>query len=611
MIDKIHKESQNIIKTKIERLKQIIPECFSEGILDIEKLQQTLGRSLDSGDEKYTFSWAGRNDTFKNIQTTSKGTLIPNKNDSVNFDDTENVFIEGENLEVLKLLQKSYFEKIKMVYIDPPYNTGKDFIYKDNFSASIQSYLEQTGQIESGIKITTNSETSGRFHSNWISFIYARLFIARNLLRNDGIVFVSIDDNEIHNLKLILNDIFGEENFLGNVIWQHSVQPKGYLGKFSVHHNYLLCYKKSNMFSLKSLERTEEHNKNYSNPDDDPKGLWRSGDVRNSLYRKNLIFDLITPSNKTIQAPKNGWRWSKETITKKIKNKEIIFNKDETRIIHKIHLNDVKGRAPETIWFGKDVGTTREASEEIKKLFEDVTIFDTAKPTRFLKKILQISTENNSNNIVLDFFSGSCSLAHAVFEYNFEDNGDRKFICVQFPEKCNKTSDAFNQGFDTIAEIGKERIRRTINMIKKKSKQQKLTKNDIDLGFKAFKLTKSNFRIWENHEQKDEDKLKEQMKLFESSLISEYKDEDVIYECIIKEGFDLNSKVKSIDISTNRIYKISDNEKIFYLTMDKSIKPETIDSLNLTKNDTLICIDAALDDSKKANLSKQCVLKTM
>lgn len=315
-----------------------------------------------------------------------------------------NFLLEGDNLHSLYLLEKTHRGKIDLIFIDPPYNTkNADFGYDDK-------------------RVDSND---GYRHSKWLSFMNERLHIAKKLLRSDGAIFIAIDDNEQSNLKLLCDSIFGEENFIANIIWQHSIQPKGYAGTFSVHHNFILCYKKTSEFILNSLPRTEEDNKAYSNPDNDPRGAWRSGDVRNALYRPNLIYDIISPSGKVIKPCPNGWRWSKDTMKEKIKTGEIIFSADETRIIRKIYLDTLKGRTPETIWFGKDVGTTRSAMTEIKNIFNN-SAFSTPKPTSLIQRILKLIS--NKDAIVLDFFAGSGTTAQAVLELNKQDGGHRKFI---------------------------------------------------------------------------------------------------------------------------------------------------------------------------------------
>ena len=340
-----------------------------------------------------------------------------------------------------------------MIYIDPPYNTGKDFVYKDNFRDNIKNYLEITGQVDSdGNKLSTNSETSGRYHSDWLNMMYPRLKLARNLLKDDGVIFISIDDNEVANLRKLCDEIFGEDNFLANVAWKHTQQSKNDEPYFSRQYNALIIYRKSQKLEKLRFPRSEEDNKNYSNPDNDINGEWRSGDVRSPSYRKTLCFDIQTPSGKLIKAPDNGWRWSEEEVNKKILSGEIIFNKEEDKIIRKIYLKNQDGRTPENIWIGDDFGTTRNANAEMKELFEGFTPFDTPKPTQLINKILQLF-KDDKDLLCLDFFSGSATTAHAVMKLNSEDDGNRKFICVQLPETTDEKSEAYKAGYKNICEI--------------------------------------------------------------------------------------------------------------------------------------------------------------
>lgn len=392
-------QSLNLTEERITQLKSLFPDVVSEGKVDFDRLKAALGEHLTNPRDRYELSWAGKAEARKEVQKQTSATLLPDRESSVDFDTSENIFIEGENLEALRILQKSYFGKVKMIYIDPPYNTGNDsFVYPDDYSERKEEYERRTGiKDEAGYLNKQdlwkkNTKESGQFHSVWLSMMFPRLYMARNLLREDGVIFVSIDDNEQGNLKLLMDEVFGEENFLADVIWQHSIQAKGYTGKVSLHHNHVLLYQKSNEFNLGTLERTAEHNKSYSNSDNDPNGAWRTGDIRNALYRPNLIYDLITPSSKIIYPPKNGWRFSKETMHRKIDTGQVFFNADETRAILKIYLKDVDGRVPESIWFGKEVGTTREANSELKLLFGDNPPFDTPKPVSLIKKCITIST---------------------------------------------------------------------------------------------------------------------------------------------------------------------------------------------------------------------------
>lgn len=545
---------------RLKVLQALMPEVFDEGKIDWEKLKATLGESVDFSNERYMLNWAGKSDAFRVMQRPSSATLVPCREESVDFDTTQNIFIEGENMEVLKVLQKSYFGKIKMIYIDPPYNTGNDsFIYPDRFAETKEAYLRRVGdKDEEGYMMRDgmfrkNSKENGQYHSNWLNMMMPRLYLAKSLLREDGVIFISIDDNEVHNLRLLMNEIFGEENFVANIIWQHSIQPKGYLGKFSVHHNHILCYSKSMDYELSPLQRTEENNKLYSNPDNDPKGPWRSGDVRNALYRPNLIFDIISPHGNTIKPCANGWRWSKETIEEKIKTGEIIFSADETRIIRKIYLSNVVGRTPETIWFAKEVGSTRDAMNELKELFNNAP-FDTPKPTKLLQRMLDLT--NDKNAIILDFFAGSGTTAHAVMQLNKEDGGNRKFICVQLPELCDANSEAYKAGYHTIADISKERIRRAGAKIRaevetEQDKQQGQLQFDEaqsqtampDLGFKVFRLSDSNFKEWREIHGTDQEQWKQQTIDFLNPVAENATTDNMVYELLLKNGKNLNSTI--------------------------------------------------------------------
>lgn len=576
-MQKLNGETLNIVDTNIEKLKELFPDVFSEGKIDFEALKTNLGEFVEKENERYSFTWNGKERAKKIALTPSTGTLRPCKEDSKDWDTTENLYIEGDNLEVLKLLQKSYFEKVKMIYIDPPYNTGKDFVYKDNFNDNLKNYMEVTGQLgDDGEKLSTNSDQSGRYHSNWLNMMYPRLKLARNLLKDDGVIFITLDDNEISNLKKMCDEIFGEDNFIANIIWQHSLQPKGYLGTFSLHHNYTLMYSKSSLFELGSLERTDEHNKAYSNPDNDPRGEWRAGDVRNALYRPNLIYDIITPSGKTISPPNNGWRWSKETLNSKIETGEIVFKDNETRIVRKIYLDTLGGRTPESIWFGKEVGTTRDGMAILKELFDNNSPFDTPKPVKLIQTMMTVSNMNN-DNIVLDFFSGSATTAHAAMKLNSEDNGNRKFIMVQLPEKVD------NENYKTICEIGKERIRRAGELIKKEfleaNENLKLGEEPkeftTDIGFKVFKLDSSNIKAWDSEYAKDNI----QKSLLESvDNIKEDRSElDLLFELLLKQGLDLTTPIMETKVNDKVIYNIGAGA--LYVSLSNNISVDVADKI--------------------------------
>ncbi len=601
-MNEINKESLNLISENQQWLQEKFPSCFVEGKLDFKKLKQLVSEISDDGHEKYGFSWAGRSNSIKNIQVPSFGTLIPDKKESVNFDNTENIFIEGENLEVLKLLQKTYSSKVKMIYIDPPYNTGNDFIYKDDFTNSLESYLEQTGQSKYGITLTSNPESSGRFHSDWISFMYPRLFLMRNLMSDDGFVFISIDENEHSNLKILCDEIFYPENLILDFVWKKRKGGGNDSVFAAIDHEYILCYAKNKNIPKKwFIKYDEEYLTRYREKDEKGKFYWDT--IQRPGLRNPITYELKTPDGGDILIKS---QISKKTLETMIKNKDAKFmkTKDSWSIRRKIYLPE--GKKPRSII--DDVATNSDGKNELRELFEGKDIFSNPKPTELIKYLMDIVL--TGNDIVLDPFTGSGTTAQALFQLNKEDQKSRKFICVQIPEKCDDASLAKKEGFNTISEISKERIRRVVKKIKDENAQQKLdSKSNIGLGFKVFKLTKSNYKIWEDV--KDETKLKEQLKLFEDPLIENYKDLDVLYEIIIKEGYSLNSKIEELQEKPNKIYKVSDDEFFFYVTLAKKLDEKSLQSLNLEQNTMFVCLDSALDDSQKTNLDKQCKLMTI
>src|SRR5690606_27402713 len=514
-------KSYDILSDKINRLKELFPEAFTEGRIDWEKLKAALG-DVNFENERYNLNWAGKADAFRVLQQRTSATLRPVEEESVNFNETENVVIEGENLEVLKVLQKSYFGKIKMIYIDPPYNTGSDsFIYPDKFSESKEEYLKRIGDLsEEGYLLKEgffrkNSKESGHYHSNWLSMMYPRLYIARNLLRDDGVIFVSIDDNEVHNLRMIMNEIFGEENFIATIIWQKKYTRSNDARWFSDNHDYILVFAKNSSNATINLQpRTKKQLEGYSNPDKDPRGDWKSTPLH-AKSGNSTSFSYTFKNGVTWKPPKGTFpRFSKDTLKEMDEKDEIWFGKDGKTIPSRksFLLKVKKGVTPVTIWWHQEVGHNHEANDEMKSL-ELGGVFNNPKPTRLIKRILQLST--NENDPVLDFFAGSGTTAQAVLELNKEDGGNRKFILVQLPEKIAEDSEAYKAGYKTIADICKERIRRVINRLNHdsaglKDEQDKLqeilfkntenpesTNNKVtDNGFKVFRLTPSNFKHW-------------------------------------------------------------------------------------------------------------------
>ena len=550
-------KSLDITEEKRNRLKEVLPEAFTEDKIDWEKLKATLGEDVEFKNERYVLNWAGKSDAFRVLQSPTTATLVPCEGESVGFGDTENIFIEGENLEVLKVLQKSYFGKIKMIYIDPPYNTGNDkFIYPDKFSETKEEYLSRVGVMDENGYMTRegvfrkNSSDNGHYHSNWLSMMYPRLFLARNLLQEDGVIFVSIDDNEVHNLRLLMNEVFGEENFIEQIVWKkRSTPPNDKV--IAASHEYVVIYCKNLEFVLLNLRpRTEEQLARYKNPDNHPKGPWTSGDlmanIKGGRYVKSLYFPIINPNTGEEHYPSsNGnWRFNKERIEELMKNDEIYFGEDGTsRPKLKRFLCDVKeGITYTTLWDFVPFNT--QGSKEMTELLGNLAIFDNPKPAGLLKELCKLGM--NVNDIVLDFFSGSGTIAHAVLDLNKEDGLDRKFIAVQLPEKCDENSEAVKAGYETIAEIGKARIRRVIEKIKA-DKQTKLNVDGAngkqDLGFKVFKLQQSNFKIWRS-DVKTEEELVAQLTLHTDPVDENATIENILYELLLKSGVPLTARIE-------------------------------------------------------------------
>lgn len=560
-MEKLKMHSPNLTDANLARLRELFPGCVTEArgedgsvklAVDFDQLRQELSASLVEGpQERYHLSWPGKREALLTANAPIAKTLRPGRKESVNFDTTKNLFIEGDNLDALKLLQETYLGKIKMIYIDPPYNTGNDFIYEDDFAEGADEYLRRSNQVdELGNRLVANTAANGRFHSDWLSLIYPRLRMARNLLTDDGAIFINIDDSELGNLRKLCDEIFGEENFIANVAWKHTQQSKNDERYFARVYNSLLIYRKSDALTKFRLPRTEADNKNYSNKDSDPKGDWRAGDVRSPSFRKTLRFDITTPSDKKISPPENGWRWSEETIKEKIKSGEIIFDANESKITRKIYLSDQEGRTPENLWDGELAGTSRQANAELKELFDGEVPFDTPKPTALLKRICQLFY-GDSNYIALDFFAGSGSTADAVMQLNAEDGGTRRFIMVQLPEPCDEGSEAFDSGYKTIAEVCKERIRRAGKRVSADA-----AAGTLDSGFRVLKIDSSNmanvFYAPDAVAQSDLLEAVDNMKPDRSA-------EDLLFQVMLDWGVDLALPIEKKAIQGKDVYFVDDN----------------------------------------------------
>ena len=564
-------KSKDIVSENIEQLKTLFPEAFSEGRVQLNVLSDLLGEYVETDPERYHLSWSGKANARREAQKTSNGTLRPCKEESVDWDTTQNLYLEGDNLEVLKLLQKSYHGKVKMIYIDPPYNTGKDFVYKDNYNDNLANYLEQTQQVdEAGRRVSTNSESDGRYHSNWLNMMYPRLKLARNLLAKEGVIFISIDDNEGHNLRKECDEIFGEENFISEVVWERSYAPINMVKHFSKSHDYILCYAKNiDLLICNGLIRPDSTNAKYGNPDNDPRGMWRTDNLSVGPVIDEKVYEIITPSGRKCMPPKGRcWLYTKERYEEMVADNRIWFGEDGNNIPSpKRFLSEVKqGLTPMTIWKFSEVGHTQDSMRELRDIFGGEKVFDYSKPVKLLKQIIQLYSKSTNNEVILDFFSGSSSTAQAVMELNVEDKGNRKYIMVQLPEITEENSDAYKTGYKTIAEIGKERIRRVITKIKAeqeaKRQQSQLTLNldggeeqvevPLDLGFKVFKLDSSNIQTWEP----DYNDLEKTLWNSVHNIKQDRTEEDVLYEVLLKYGLDLTLPIEKQSFDGKDVYTV-------------------------------------------------------
>ncbi|MDO8804742.1 MAG: site-specific DNA-methyltransferase [Elusimicrobiota bacterium] len=613
----LEKDSPAIAREKLEYFKKLFPEAMSEGKVDVDALRRSLGENVVSNDERYNLDWAGKAEAFKALQASTTATLAPCPEESVDFDKTGNVFIEGENLEVLKVLQKAYYGKIKMIYIDPPYNTGSDsFIYPDRFQESKEEYLKRIEEkdeegylLKEGL-FRKNSKENGQYHSNWLSMMYPRLFLARNLLRDDGVIFISIDDNEVHNLRLLMNEVFGEENFVANAVWQKRTSPDARL-KVSSGHEYVLIYAKDIAFieeSINLLPLTAEQKEAYKNPDNDPRGPWVSSDYTAQGYRPNQMYPITTPGGAVFTPPAGVcWKNVESVFKDLVKDKRVWFGKDGNAFPRrKTYLSETEGRTVWTWWSNKEVGHTQEASKELKDLFNLANAFDNPKPVRLIDRILQLATKKDS--IILDFFSGSGTTAAAVLELNKSDGGTRKFICVQLPEKTDDTTEAGKAGYKTIAEIGEERIRRVIKRIKEDAKNNPnlfaKDKSDLDFGVKVFKLKNSNFKIWRGDVVDTAEDLENQMDLLKDPVKPEAREQNLLWELLLKSGYDLNTKITDRKSGNAEFYSIADGKIVIILS---KADEKWLQEIVKLKPQKVICLDNIFEanDQLKTNTALQ------
>lgn len=600
--------SMSIADHQKQKLKELFPEVFTEGNkIDFDQLKRTLGEMVDGGKERFGMQWAGKADCFKTIQQPSLATLVPCPEESIDFDTTENVFIEGDNLEVLKLLQKSYLGKIKMIYIDPPYNTGKDFIYPDNYSDGLDTYLKYTGQIDSnGQKFSTNTDTTGRFHSNWMNMMYPRISLAINLLKEDGVFLISIDESEIKNLRYICDELFGEENFLGTFIWCNRTTPNDARSNFAVDHEYILLYAKNR--EKITLKGNKKDMSNYKNPDNDKNGLWCADNP--SAASGNYSFEIKNPFTGDVYLPPKNryWAFSERRVKEWFESGKIVFPKEKGKnFLLKKYASELKSE-------NKPIGSiisgflTSNGTKELNDIFPEGRPFKYPKPTDLIK--ILISQCIDSGDIILDFFSGSGTTAHAVMKASFEDKKNYKFICVQIPELISDEDKVCN--FDFISDVTKERIRRSANKIKveSKSKTDLFTEGAIqlDLGFRVFKLQKSNFSVWDSSFTTDADQIAIQLEGHVDHISPDAKQQAILFELMLKAGFELTTPIETLTLADKTVYSIA--EGALLICLEKQLTLEVMHAIANLEPSRVILLDEGFQNNDQLKTNASLTLKS-
>ena len=566
-MDKMRMESVDMTAQNIDKIGALFPNCITETVdengkpkkaINFELLRQMLSGDVIEGDEAYEFTWVGKKASIVEANKPIRKTLRPCKEESVDWDNTENLYIEGDNLEVLKLLQESYLGKVKMIYIDPPYNTGNDFIYNDDFKMTGEEYADESGEIdEDGNRMFKNTDSNGRFHSDWCSMIYSRLMLARNLLSDDGVIFISIDDNEQENLKKCCDEVFGGQNFVAQLVWERAYAPKNDAKFISNSHDYVLMYAKNiTQFVIGRLPRTAEANARYQNPDNDPRGVWKPSDMSVKTYTASCDYPITAPSGRVIEPPAGRcWRLSKNAFLERLQDNRIYFGSDGNSVpCIKRFLTELKysGMAPTSIMFYKDVGHSQEGAKEVTSLM-DAGVFDGPKPVRLLTRLLTLANLKE-DSIVLDFFSGSGTTAHALMQYNAENNKNCRFITVQLPEETNQNGTAYKAGYSNICEIGKERIRRAAKKIAEEHPEAK-----FDGGFRVLKLDDTNMKdVYYAPANYDQNLLD----MLESNIKEDRTDLDLLFGCLLEWGLPLSLPYSSEQIEGCTVHNYNDGDLI-------------------------------------------------
>lgn len=607
-MEKLNMQTTDVVDENIKRIGEMFPNCLTEVkdekgrpqvAIDFDQLRQELSKNIVEGpEERYQFTWPDKRNAIRLANAPTTDTLRPCREESVDFDNTQNLYIEGDNLQVLKLLRENYLGKVKMIYIDPPYNTGNDFVYNDNFDQDKQEYVHNSGQYdEQGNQLVTNTESNGRFHTDWLNMIYPRLKVAKDLLSEDGVIFISIDDYEAKNLKNVTDEIFGSHNFLAQVVWERAYAPINLKKHFSNSHDYILCYAKNMSLAIcNGLPRSAEQNNDYRNWDNDPRGVWKAGNPSVGPAVEKNIYEVTSPTGKTFLPPSGrSWLYSKERFLEMITDNRIYWGKDGNSCwAPKMFLSEVKqGVTPMTIWKYAEVGHSQDATKALKALFDGHDYFDYPKSVELIKRCIQLYSDSDS--VILDFFSGSATTAHAVMQLNAEDGGKRKFIMVQLPEKTDEKSEAYKAGYKNICEIGKERIRRAGKKIKEESP---LTTQDLDTGFRVLKLDSSNMQdvYYTPAEFNERD-------LFEDNIKSDRTEEDLLFQTMIDLGIELSAKIEQTQIAGKTVWNVSDG--YLMACFDEAVNETTITEIAKQKPYYFVMRDKSLANDNVADNFEQ------
>ena len=613
-MDKLKMQTADGVQDNISRIAELFPECITEvknqrgGVkrsVDFDKLRQLLSSDIVEGnEERYQFTWPDKRKAILAANAPINATLRPCPEESVDFDTTQNLYIEGDNLDVLKCLKETYLHKVKMIYIDPPYNTGNDFVYEDDFAESAAEYLANSGQFdEQGNRLVTNTESNGRFHTDWLNMIYPRLKVARDLLTEDGVIFISIDDNEVENLRKVCDEIFGESNFIATLVWERAYSPKNDAKYISNSHDYVLMYAKSAAnFVIGRLERTAEANARYSNPDNDPRGVWKPSDMSVKTYNAECDYSITTPSGRVVEPPAGRcWSLSRNAFRERLQDNRIWFGSDGNSVpCIKRFITELKhdGMAPTSILFYKDVGHSQEGAQEVVSLFGDKGVFDGPKPVRLLERLITLANLKE-DSIVLDFFSGSATTAHAVMKKNAEKAKHSRFIMVQLPEEVSDKKK--DQGYKNICEIGKERIRRAGAKIKADSP---LTTQHLDTGFRVLKLDSSNMKdVFYSPKETS------QLELFRyvDNVKDDRTSEDLLFQVMLELGATLDSKIEESEVDGKTIYNVADGYLV--ACFDQEVSDEVVTAIAKMQPTYAVLRDTSLVDDATATNFEQ-IFKT-